>query len=115
MAWTIYVKRNQIPELIEQWQDAARQTVEEFSYVLEAEMKQNVVEKNIIDTGALLNSTQVQRFEDDGLTSYTGPSVEYAIHHEYGTRYMAARPFVGPAVESIRADFVRTLKERLQP
>lgn len=115
MGWKITVKRNDIPRLIDQWQDEARRTVSEFSYILEAEIKQNVVEKDIIDTGALLNSVQVQRFEDDGLTSYTGPGVEYAIHHEYGTSRMAARPFVGPAVEAIRDDFIRTLKERLQP
>ena len=115
MAWKIYVKRNDIPNLIGDWQQEARRTVEEFSYALEAEMKQNIVEKDIIDTGALLGSTQVQRFEDGGLTSYTGPTVEYAIHHEYGTRFMAARPFVAPAVEAIRTDFIQTLKERLQP
>ena len=115
MSLTVRVKRNDIPRLVKDWQSTARQVLQEHSYDLEAQMKKNVIDKNIIDTGALLNSTQVQRFEDDGLTSYTGPSVEYAIHQEYGTTRQPGRPFVRPAFDLVAPRFLADLKARLQP
>lgn len=115
MSLTVKVRRNDIPRLIDDWQATARQVLQEHSYDLEAQMKRIVVEKDIIDTGALLNSTQVQRFEDGGLTSYTGPSVEYAIHQEYGTVRQPGRPFVRPAFDMVAPRFLADLKAKLQP
>ena len=33
-----------------------------------------------------------------------GPSVEYAVYHEFGTSKMEARPFMRPAAEKVLAD-----------
>ncbi|WP_323190458.1 hypothetical protein [Halostella sp. PRR32] len=41
----------------------------------------------------------------------TGPSVEYAIHHEYGTSKMEARPFMRPAAERVKADPMKYAKQ----
>lgn len=115
MSFTMRIKRNDIPEIVESWKPTARLIVQEHSYDLEAQMKRIITDKNIIDTGALLNSTQVQRFEDDGLTSLTGPTVDYAIHQEYGTTRQPARPFVQPAFDLVAPRFTADLKRRLQP
>lgn len=41
---------------------------------------------------------------------HTG-SVDYAVHLEYGTVNMAARPFMTPAAEMERPEFVRRVQE----
>jgi HK97 gp10 family phage protein len=51
-----------------------------------------------VDTGALMNSIAV----DDPVTptaAFIGPSVEYAVHVEFGTVKMAAQPFLRPALD----------------
>ncbi|WP_137288630.1 HK97-gp10 family putative phage morphogenesis protein [Natronorubrum halophilum] len=41
----------------------------------------------------------------DGDTTYiAGPTVEYAIHNEYGTSKMEARPFARPAAERVQTN-----------
>ena len=36
-------------------------------------------------------------FEDGGFTAAVGPTTEYALYLEYGTRFMDAQPFIRPA------------------
>lgn len=115
MSFTVKLTKNDIPDLVAGWEAKARRILQENSNDLEAQMKQIIIDKNIIDTGALLNSTQVQRYEDDGLTSYTGPSVDYAIHQEYGTTKQPGRPFVRPAFEIIKPRFLADLKAVMKP
>ncbi len=40
-----------------------------------------------------------------------GPSVEYGIYVEAGTRRMKARPYLGPAVEAARQEFLTKWKD----
>jgi len=48
--------------------------------------------------------------EDD--TVYIGTNVEYAQHLEYGTKHMAAQPFLRPAFDGRKSDIMRRgLKE----
>ena len=62
-----------------------------------------------IDTGRLINSLNVTR---SGSTSAeVRANVEYAAHLELGTRNMAARPFMTPAVEQERPNYERGLRE----
>lgn len=42
-----------------------------------------------------------------------GTDVEYAPYVEYGTRHMAARPYLTPAVEAARAPFLAGLQKLL--
>ena len=51
-----------------------------------------------VDTGNLKNSLRVLEVTDD-YASY-GTSADYAADLEYGSRRMAARPFLRPAVEA---------------
>lgn len=46
-------------------------------------------------TGATKRSIAIGTgFRDGGLIGYAGPLTEYAYYLEFGTRYMAAQPFV---------------------
>ena len=40
-------------------------------------------------------------------TAHVGPSVSYAIYHEFGTHKMSARPYLGPAVETVAGELER--------
>lgn len=63
-----------------------------------------------VDTGALRASI-FTAIENGGLTAYVGPTVEYAVYQELGTRKMKAHPFLVPALESVREAFLAAWKE----
>lgn len=69
--------------------------------VVEGAAKENIIAQDIIDTGATLNSVAV---DVEGDEAHIGPATEYAIYHEYGTRTMRARPFMGPALTESQAE-----------
>ena len=61
-----------------------------------------------VDTGAMRNSIGTT-ISGGGLTAEIGPTVHYAIYNEYGTRRMAPRPFMGPALERHSEPFVQAV------
>lgn len=61
------------------------------------------------DTSYLANRITFDRLGD--LTAVVGTKVEYAVHLEYGTERMAARPFFRPAVERMRPKYIGKLEE----
>lgn len=70
--------------------------------------KVNIHAHGLIDTGNLLNSIIVE----DGahaLQKFVVVGAHYGIYHEMGTRYMVARPFLGPAADAVRPEFVRSM------
>lgn len=48
---------------------------------------------------------------DGGLTATVAPGTEYSMYLEYGTRFMAAEPFVKPAFEIVKPKFLEDLKK----
>ena len=72
-------------------------SLETIADTIKEEVKNNIRNKNIIDTGALLNSI------DSGLISpneaYVRDGVSYGVYNEFGTYKMAARPHFIPAAE----------------
>lgn len=64
-----------------------------------------------VDTGFLKGSITTS-IELDGLQSTTMPTADYAIHLEYGTRFMAKQPFLRPAFDIQKTVFLNDL-ERL--
>ena len=48
---------------------------------------------------------------DGGLTATVAPGTEYSMYLEYGTRFMAAEPFVKPAFEIVKPKFLDDLKK----
>lgn len=59
-----------------------------------------------VDTGALRNSIGT---DVSGLSATVGPTVHYAPYLEFGTRRMAARPFMGPAADIVAPSFEAAL------
>lgn len=61
-----------------------------------------------VDTGTLRNSIQATK---------TGPlawrvtvGVEYGLFVEWGTAHMAAQPYLGPAVQEVRPQFLAAMR-----
>jgi hypothetical protein len=81
---------------------------------VERNAKQIIVAKNIIDTGATLNSTAMRRVPGDRFARRIGPTTEYAPHLEYGTIRMAPRPFMAPALEMERAAFLSAVQQTME-
>ncbi len=55
-------------------------------------------EKAPVDTGALMNAIAA---EGEGHDWIVVSPAEYSIYQELGTRFMAARPFLVPALEEV--------------
>lgn len=63
------------------------------------------------DTGRLVSSisASVGQFEAE-----IGAYIDYAVHLEFGTRNMAARPFMFPALEQERKSFIRKMDNAMK-
>ena len=59
----------------------------------------NIITKDIIDTGAMLNS-MATTWKSKGFF-WVHDGVEYGVYHELGTHKISARPFMVPAVEAV--------------
>ncbi len=62
-----------------------------------------------VDTGAMRNSISTQM--SGPLSATIGPSASYAVYLEGGTRYMAARPFMGPAADAVEPAFIAAMEK----
>lgn len=61
-----------------------------------------------VDTGRLRNSITHAQFDEN--TEVIGTNVEYAPYVELGTMRMSARPFLRPAAENHKAEYVAVIK-----
>lgn len=52
--------------------------------------------------------------KDGGLTAEVAPGTEYSAYLEYGTRFMEAEPFVGPALNQQMPQFKSDLKKLIE-
>lgn len=65
-----------------------------------------------VDTGALKNSISSAVGAGFGVMHATiGPTMEYAPYVEYGTRRMAQRAFMGPALDRVSPGFVSAMEQ----
>ena len=75
-----------------------------------AELQQKAQRKAPVDTGTLQRSIRLD-IEDEGMTAVVSANTEYAAYQEYGTRFMAAHPYLRPALreqaETFRNDLER--------
>ena len=63
-----------------------------------------------VDTGTLKRSIGLG-IRDNGMTAEVEPTAEYAPYVEFGTRFMNAQPFVGPAFSEQKEKFLKDLKK----
>ena len=82
------------------------------AFDIEAAGKSIARRKNIIDTGALINSIHVKTQRQ--LFYVIGPTVHYAIYQEFGTRRFGARPFMRPALNKNRLPILNACKEAIE-
>lgn len=65
--------------------------------------------KFVKPTGATRRSATVD-IQDDGMTAVVAPNTSYFPYLEYGTRFMEARPTLGPAFRRVSPMFVEDIK-----
>lgn len=94
--------------------DFARKTIKKHGALLHKEVKKNATRGYIFtlkySTGETKKSTSLA-IKDNGLTAVVAPNTHYAIYVEYGTRKMNAKPFVRPALEAIKPNFLSDLEK----
>ena len=66
-----------------------------------------------VDTGYLRRSI-VMELLNNGFVGYVCANAHYAPYQEFGTRFMAAQPFMGPAVNKTRPEFMANMKKLLE-
>jgi HK97 gp10 family phage protein len=106
---TVRVVFNHLPQASSAIETAAIMTVAEVAYGIEATSKALVP----VDTGTLRRSIHTV-FSPGGLRAIVGPSVAYSIFVEFGTRFMAARPYMRPAAARWLRLFPSRFRARLR-
>lgn len=124
------VSFNRFPELAAKLRPAVRAVIAETVKELETDVKASMAaeaggrlyerggkthqasapgQPPAVDYGVLINSVQSGMVRDDlGLVA---EGAEYAVHLEYGTTRMAARPHMTPAADRARPKFVQRMRE----
>lgn len=101
--------------LVARFGDLLEGIVEKTGRDIEATAKQIIIQKDIIDTGATLNTTESRRsIGADRFTREIGPTTDYAPFLEFGTTRTAARPFMRPAEETHRKPFLDAIGQVIQ-
>jgi len=75
-------------------------------------MQRNIVAVDFVDTGLTLNTVRTDRINPHQWS--IGPTTDYAIYGEYGTRHMAPRPFAGPALAAEKPQFLKALAAAIE-
>ena len=80
---------------------------------LQKKMQSKADFKKGYQTGTTKRSIGLE-IKDSGLTAESGPETEYSPYLEYGTRFMAAQPFVRPALEEQAEQFKSDLQKLMR-
>jgi HK97 gp10 family phage protein len=108
---SITVKYNNFAKIAAALPKATGVIVRKAAFDVEATAKTLVP----VDTGMLKNSIMTEEVSPTSMI--VAPHTEYAAYVEWGTVKMAARPYLRPAAERVRAPFVYAmskLEERLK-
>lgn len=89
--------------------DDVKRVVRNNGSGMQRKMQRNADFKMGYQTGETKRSIGLE-LEDSGFTAEVEPTTEYAPYVEYGTRFMAAQPFVRPAYREQREKFKRDMK-----
>lgn len=106
---TVRVVYNRLPAAETAIHTAVVEQVKRSTYDVEARAKEVVP----VDTGTLRRSIH-SIFENGGLRGVVGPSVDYGIWVEVGTRHQGARPYMRPAAALVLPRFADELKAILR-
>lgn len=89
--------------------EAAKRIVRQNGAELQARAQRNAP----VDTGTLKRSIGLE-ISGDGLTAKSAATAEYAPYQEWGTRYMEAQPYMGPAFNDQKEIFKRDLNKLMK-
>jgi hypothetical protein len=105
---TLRVVSNRLPAMSSALRAAVVDQVATSSFDVQARAQAVVP----VRTGTLRRSIHVL-FANGGLRASIGPSVTYGPPVEFGTRFMAARPYMRPAAALVLPRFADALKRLL--
>lgn len=79
-----------------------------------ARLQQEMVKKAVFKAGYSVGETRRSinlLNEKGGLLARVKPTTKYSPYVEYGTRFMDKQPFVKPAFQKVKKEFVNDLKK----
>ena len=97
---------DKFPDIAKKAPGTTKAVVSKAAHDVEAHAKMVVP----VDTGNLRNSIQT-KLEAGGFRGIVATNVEYSIYVEYGTRRMGAQPYMVPAAEAVRPQFIEAMKK----
>lgn len=108
---TVVIRMNRIPELGVKFSEAVRAVLGKGAFDCEARIKGFMQAKGVIDTGALMNAWETAESSGGGRIEFRNSNaLEYGIFQNYGTRYIAARPFVEPAFDATAPGVIAAMR-----
>lgn len=105
---TVRILSNRLPHLPAMVKTALSAEVAKAAHEIEAQAKANAP----VLTGTLRRSIHTV-IEQGGQRALVGPSVEYGVYVEFGSRGRAPHPFMRPAAEAVLPTFVAGVKAAL--
>lgn len=92
--------------------DLVKRVVRDHGYAMKDKMNDNADFKKGYQTGQTKRSIEIAgvNITDGGMTAEAGATTDYAPYVEYGTRFMEAQPFVGPAFEEQSEQFKKHMQ-----
>lgn len=101
----VRITYNRLPEIAKKLPELAGAVVKKTAF----DLKANVQEKAPVDTGYLKSLIKAEMTGNQ--SAKVGAYADYAYWVEYGTRKMAARPYMRPAADKARKAFVEAMKK----
>ena len=90
--------------------DDVKRVVKQNGSELQQKMQDKADFKKGYATGQTKDSIKCE-IKDSGLAAEVGPTTEYSGYLEYGTRFMDAQPYIRPAFEEQKRQFVKDLNK----
>lgn len=94
---------NHFPKISSDIAANAALIVAKAAHDIAAGTQSNIAGHGLIDTGAMFNSVKAEPLGK--LVWRVVVGAEYGVYHEFGTRFLPARPFLGPAADLVRPQF----------
>lgn len=106
---TVKLVYNDLPKIPAEIRSEVAAEIAKAGFDIEAAAKA----KAAVRTGLMRRSIHTV-LSNGGMTAKIGPSVDYGVYVEFGTRHMGARPYMRPAAALVYPKFVDRVKALLK-
>lgn len=113
MSYNVDIKVDNSAEVKRLLEERIDSILEEIGDKAESIMVEIIRQKDIIDTGRLMNSI-THIIDSDDNSVIIGTNVEYAKFQELGTSSIAPRPFAKPTAENYKDVYQNVVKKNLK-